>query len=172
MVKEILSAIKGACEACVRQEKEERDGIRAQIQQAKVRARADKLPVYHDKRHEERERERYHVYLWSQFVAHCFLLGSGRRHPPLNNGETGDHVPSARLSTLSKVYLIVGRSLVRVSRLCSYGGETHSVYRYSRLGRPYVGNCNSRAVANIAPKGWLIEPPMPQQQSRCFDTNT
>ena len=58
MVKEILSAIKGACEACVRQEKEERDGIRAQIQQAKVRARADKLPVYHDKRHEERERER------------------------------------------------------------------------------------------------------------------
>lgn len=37
MVKEMLSAIKGACEACVRQEKEERDGIRAQIQQAKVR---------------------------------------------------------------------------------------------------------------------------------------
>eukprot|EP00752_Nemacystus_decipiens_P002985 g2769.t1 len=35
VVKEILSAIKGACDGCVRQEKEERDGIRAQIQQAK-----------------------------------------------------------------------------------------------------------------------------------------
>lgn len=37
VVNEILMAIKGACEACVRQEKEERDGILANIQQAKVR---------------------------------------------------------------------------------------------------------------------------------------
>eukprot|EP00903_Cladosiphon_okamuranus_P007617 g7386.t1 len=35
VVTEVLSAIKGACEACVTQEKEERDAIRAQIQQHK-----------------------------------------------------------------------------------------------------------------------------------------
>ncbi|CAM9879077.1 unnamed protein product [Pylaiella littoralis] len=35
VVNEMLAAIKGACEACVRQEKEERDGILANIQQAK-----------------------------------------------------------------------------------------------------------------------------------------
>lgn len=39
VVKEMLSAVKGACEACVKQEKEQRDAILAHIQQAKVRAR-------------------------------------------------------------------------------------------------------------------------------------
>lgn len=38
VVNEVLSAVRGACEACVRQEKEERDTILANIQQAKVRA--------------------------------------------------------------------------------------------------------------------------------------
>lgn len=32
----MLSAIREACEACVKQEKEERDGILASIEQAKV----------------------------------------------------------------------------------------------------------------------------------------
>lgn len=41
VVNEMLAAIKGACEACVRQEKEERDGILANIQQAKVRNHVD-----------------------------------------------------------------------------------------------------------------------------------
>lgn len=44
VVNEMLAGVKGACEACVRQEKEERDGILANIQQAKVRALFAPLP--------------------------------------------------------------------------------------------------------------------------------
>lgn len=49
VVKEMLSAIKGACEACARQGKEERDGFRAQIQQAKVSAPACHVMSCHER---------------------------------------------------------------------------------------------------------------------------